>query len=98
MGKYKKNKLSHVKIEAINRTKEERQKEIAQIINKIAELELSTNYDPIKQLYVLFQEYINENKRIEVNIPFPMINRRIKGILATNIREKVWIKLEVESN
>ena len=43
--------------------------------------------------YKLFKEYIDEDKRIVVNIPFPMINRRIKGILARNKREDVSIAL-----
>ena len=96
MGKIKKNKEKRIKSDAIYRTKDERQSEVMNIIKQISEFELTTEYDPIKQLYVLFREYINEDKRIEVNIPFPMVNRRIRGILATSINEKVWIKLESE--
>ena len=96
MGKIKKNKEKRTKNDVNYRTKDERQSEVMNIIKQISEFELTTEYDPIKQLYVLFREYINEDKRIEVNIPFPMVNRRIRGILATSINEKVWIKLESE--
>ena len=37
-------------------------------------------YEPVKLLYKKFKEYITEGQRIVVNIPFPEINRRIKGI------------------
>ena len=96
MGKIKKNKEKRTKNDVNYRTKDERQSEVMNIIKQISEFELTTEYEPIKQLYVLFREYINEDKRIEVNIPFPMINRRIKGVLAISVNEKVWIKLESE--
>ena len=47
-------------------------------------------------LYELFKIYIREGNRILINIPFPEINRRIKGLLSTSINEGVWIKLEKE--
>ena len=53
-------------------------------------------YEPIKKLYQKFKEYIQEGNRIEVNIPFPEINRRIKGILAISVREEVWVNLKNE--
>lgn len=80
----------------IVRTKQQRKDEITKIIQQLSHLELSISYDPIKKLYLLFKEYIDEGIKIKVNIPFPMINRRIKGLLATSVREDVWIKLEHE--
>jgi len=50
-------------------------------------------YEPVKKLYGYFRTYIDTGDRIVVNIPFPMINRRIKGILAINKREDVTIAL-----
>ena len=38
--------------------------------------------------------YINTGERLLVNIPFPELNRKIVGVLATSIREQVWVKLE----
>mgnify|MGYP005711769945 FL=1 len=31
-----------------------------------------------------------------INIPFPEIDRRIKGLLAISVNEEVWVKLERE--
>ena len=99
MGKYKKNKAKknkeRVKIGQEYRTKEERQEEVKKIINKLTELELKICYEPIKELYANMKEYIDKGERKEIKIYFPMINRYIKGVLATSIREKCCIKLVV---
>jgi len=50
-------------------------------------------YEPIQKLFKLFKEYIDEDKDVKVSIPFPEINRRIKGKLSTNIKEDVTIAL-----
>jgi hypothetical protein len=71
-------------------------KKFLTIIKKLTELELTIAYEPIKKLYVEMQKYINTGQRMQINIPFPMINKRIKGILAINKREQVFIKLENE--
>ena len=42
------------------------------------------------------QIFIKEGNKIKVNIPFPIIGRRIKGQLLPGKREKSWIKLENE--
>ena len=76
------------------RTKEERKEEIRIIINKLSELELTVAYEPIKELFVILQKYEKEGGKIKINIPFPMINREIKGLLPDTVNEKCWIKLE----
>ena len=96
MGKHKKNKSKREKKVIVYRTKEERQGEIREIIKQLAPLELTPRYEPIKQLYQIFKEYIEIGNRIEINIPFPMINRRIKGLLAISVNEEVWVKLQQE--
>ena len=78
------------------RTKEERQEKVKVILNQLSNFHLNIKYEPIKKLYVLFKEYINDCKRIEVNIPFPEINRRIKGLLAISVNEEVFINLKHE--
>lgn len=93
-NKKKKDKVKKAPREIMERTKKERRQEVIPIIEKLSELQLSTEYDAIKELYKLFKEYIEEGNRIEVNIPFPLIKRRIKGILAISVREPVWVKLE----
>ena len=80
------------------RTLEERKEEIKIIVKKLTELELTISYQPIKELFKIMQKYVNEGGKIKISIPFPMIDRRIKGILADGKNEKCWIKLESEKN
>ena len=97
MGKKDRKKgEKRVKKQIVYRTKEERQNEVKEILSKLSEFDLNLTYEPIKKLYGKFKEYIQEGNRIEVNIPFPEINRRIKGILAISVREEVWINLKNE--
>ena len=93
----KKIKKKKVKKEIIYRTKEQRENEVKEILNQLTSFNLNMKYEPIKKLYNLFRIYINDDKRIDINIPFPEINRRIKGLLARNIREEVWINLKNEN-
>ena len=75
------------------RTKEERSKEARIIIEKLTELELTITYDPIKELFTILQKYINDGGKIKISIPFPMINKRILGLLPDTVNEKCWVKL-----
>jgi len=93
MGNKKKRKVKKEKKEPEYRTKEERQSEVKHILEQLSEFRLNPTYDPVKKLYLKFKEYISEGDRIIVNIPFPEINRRIKGVLAINKREDVTIAL-----
>ena len=96
MTNNKKSKRKKVKKEIIYRTKEEKQKEVKTIVEQLSKLDLDSKYEPIKKLYGLFKTYIAEGNRIIVNIPFPEIKRRIKGLLAVSINEEVWLKLKKE--
>ena len=69
MGKNKKSKKL-VKREIQYRTKEQRQEQVKEVLNKLSEFDLNITYEPVKKLYNLFKEYIQEDRRIEVNIPF----------------------------
>ena len=89
----KKNKIKKQKKQPEYRTKEERQAEVKHILEQLSEFQLNPSYTPVKKLYLKFKEYINEGERLVVNIPFPEINRRIKGVLAINKREEVTIGL-----
>ena len=75
------------------RTKKERQDEIKEILLQLTHFNLDTSYEPVKILYKKFQEYIKEGNRIIINIPFPEVNRRIKGILAISKNEDVTVAL-----
>ena len=65
--------------------------EIKPILAKLSELQLTPQYDAIKEL-LLNSKYIKDGERIEIKIPFPAIGRKITGVLATNVREQVWVK------
>ena len=93
----KKEKKIREKKEILYRTERERKIAIRPIIEKLTELQLTTNYEPIKKLFILIQQYIKEGNSYEINIPFPMINKRIKGLLTDVISEEVWVKLEHEN-
>ena len=93
MGNKKKRKVKKETKEQEYRTKEERQSEVKHILEQLSEFRLNPTYDPVKKLYLKFKEYISEGDRLIVNIPFPEINRRIKGVLAINKREDVTIAL-----
>ena len=96
MGKHKKNKPKKEKKEIVYRTKEQRQQEVREILKQLSKFELTPRYEPVKDLYKQFKQYIDTGDRIEINIPFPMIKRRIKGLLAASVNEDVWIKLQNE--
>tara|TARA_B000000475_G_scaffold224245_1_gene188007 strand:+ start:104 stop:400 length:297 start_codon:yes stop_codon:yes gene_type:complete len=93
MTNKKKRKVKKEKKEPEYRTKEERQAEVKHILEQLSEFQLNVTYEPVKKLYLKFKEYISDGERLIVNIPFPEINRRIKGILAINKREDVTIAL-----
>ena len=93
MKNNKKNKKKKEKKQPQYRTKEQRQEEVKNVMKQLSDFGLNMTYEPIKKLMLLFKEYINEDKDIKVSIPFPEINRRIKGKLATNVKEEVTIAL-----
>tara|TARA_B100000900_G_C20446561_1_gene661307 strand:+ start:321 stop:617 length:297 start_codon:yes stop_codon:yes gene_type:complete len=92
--KKKKNKKEKKKI--VYRTREERQNEVKTIIKQLTEFDLNAKYEPVRDFFKLCKEYVDEDRRIEVNIPFPEINRRIQGLLAISAREECWINLKYE--
>ena len=91
MVKKKKNKKQ--KKEVIFRNKEQRKKEVANVIKQLNEFDLNMTYKPIQELFKLFKQYIDTGEEIKVNIPFPEINRRIKGLLSISVNEEVTIAL-----
>ena len=100
MGKHNKKdkgeKSKKKKISPRIRTKGERTEQVKTIIEKLSQFELSLKYKPIQELYALFKIYINEGSKTKISIPFPMINRRIRGELTLGTREDCWVKLEIE--
>ena len=89
----KKRKRKKVKKVPEYRSKLERQEEVKNILKQLSDFELTPIYEPVKELYKNFKIYIDTGDRIIINIPFPLINRRIKGVLAINKREDVTVAL-----
>ena len=61
-----------------NRSKQERQLEVREILTQLKTFELNMTYEPIKKLMKLLNTYVNNGERIKVSIPFPEINRTIR--------------------
>ena len=79
----------------VEKTREQRQNDVRPIFLKLTELNLNITYDPVKKLYKLINEFVNDGIRQIIHIPFPEINRKIRGILSPNAKEESWVKLEV---
>ena len=76
-----------------NRTKEQRVAETLPIIKKLTELNIKVaEHQEIRNLLSKIQVYIQQGERIEINIPFPVADVDIVGVLATDVTERVWIK------
>jgi hypothetical protein len=76
-----------------NRTKEQRMAEIKPIIKKLSELNIkASDHEEIRELLTKIQVYIHQCERIEINIPFPIADVDIQGVLATDVKERVWVK------
>ena len=96
MGNKKKRKVKKEKKPPEYRNKEERKAEVKHILEQLNEFHLNVTYGPVRKLFEKFKEYISEGERLIVNIPFPEINRRIKGVLAINKKVDVTIALMKE--
>ena len=76
------------------RTIEEKNIEVIKIITSLQTLNLNPrDYEPIRELYRLMNEYKKENKRIVIDIEFSEIHKRIEGVLANKRTEQVYVRL-----
>lgn len=78
------------------KTEEERRASSLEILKQVKALDLSVTHPPIKELLKLLKRHNETGERIAVNIPFPDLNRRIKGVLAPGAREDSYIVLKHE--
>lgn len=78
------------------KTKEQRNEDVKNIIKELNKFELTLKYEPVKKLYAHFKDFIENGNIVKVNIPFPMINRRIKGNLMPNVKADSVITLVKE--
>jgi hypothetical protein len=75
------------------RTKDQRIAEAFPIIKKLSELKLKASEHPeIRELLQHIQTYIQNGERTLIDIPFPIADVDIKGVLATDLKERVWVK------
>ena len=75
------------------RTKEQRIAEIKPIIQKLSDLKIkASDHEEIKELLTKIQIYIHQGERIKIHIPFPIADVDIVGVLATDVKERVWLK------
>ena len=77
-----------------SRTREEREAESRKIMEMLTSLDLTMNYEGVRELLPMLSTYVEDGARSEVRIDVPEIGRRIVGVLATSRREEVWLKLE----
>lgn len=92
----KKIKKEKRKKEVEYKTKEERKEQVKNIIIEFTKFELGYKYEPVQLLYLLFKKYIDEGVTVKINIPFPMIERRIVGELKIGKKENSVICLKKE--
>ena len=79
------------------RTQENRKEKVKELIKELSKFELNPKYEPIKELYKQFKKYIDTGDRIIINIPFPMINKRIKGHLPDTVNDECFVALKHEN-
>ena len=60
-----------------NKTEEEKQKEIKNIITKLTELQLNTSHDGIKRLFMIFKEYVDGEYSLNGKIKLEELNREL---------------------
>ena len=78
------------------KTIEERKEQVKNILIEFTKFELGYKYEPVKLLYLLFKKYIDEGVAVKINIPFPMLQRRIVGELKIGKNENSVICLKKE--
>lgn len=91
----KKNRVKKEKKEPIEyRNKIERQIAIRPILEKLSELQLTSHYDSVKNLFLIFKDFIENGGSHNIYIPFPEINKRFVGIITDNKKHENMVKLE----
>jgi hypothetical protein len=88
----KKNKINTLPISL--RSPIERQQEIRPIIEKLSELQLTAQYESVQKIMKVFSLFIKDGGSFDINIPFPEVNKRFKGLLTDNKKYEIWVKLE----
>lgn len=79
------------------KTEEERRAASREILNQLNDLNIPASFGAVKQLLVLLKKYNEEGCRVEINIPFPEMNRRLRGVLGIGKREEPFVVLKHEN-
>lgn len=77
-------------------TEEQRRSASNRILRQLKDLELNVSHKPIRELLGMLKQYNEDGIRRVINIPFPEVNRRIKGVLSPSVREDTHIVLKFE--
>ena len=76
------------------RTQEERRFETLNIIYQLKQNGLTGEYSAVKELVGKLNEYVENEKTVDINIPFPEKNKVIKGKLPIMKYEKPMVMLK----
>ena len=76
------------------RSKDERREQVRPIFEKLAELKLTASeHAEIKELFQIIGTYVKTGDKQTINIAFPAINKRMKGVLEPNTSKDSCIRL-----
>ena len=70
-----------------------RDEKIREIIETLNTLNIHAQYEPIKQLYAYLKQWKETGNRIEINIEFLELNKKIIGQLCKYSNQNTYIRL-----
>jgi len=76
------------------RTEQERRFETLNIIYQLKQNNITSDYPAIRELLEMLNLYVLMGQRMEINIPFPEKQKRIKGVLAIHKGEEVVVVMK----
>lgn len=77
-----------------HRTEDERRQESLQILYQLKQHGITSKFPAIHTLIQELTRYVKEGVRIRLNIPFPELNKKIKGVLAVDKREECTVVMK----
>jgi hypothetical protein len=75
------------------RNQAERRLETLNILYRLKENGYSGKYEAVKELIVKLNEYVNNEKNVKFNIPFPEFEKRIIGELFISKKQECVVRL-----
>lgn len=77
-----------------HRNEDERRQESLQILYQLKQHGITSKFPAIHTLIQELTRYVKEGMRIQLNIPFPEMNKIIKGVLAIHKREECTVVMK----